>query len=131
MEHTRCGAKGENCPVYGKKCGSNIEICPVYRAFRLIGKKWSLQILQEFSVNEGKRRFNQIQRSLYWLTPKVLSKRLKEMGEEELIERKVFSDKMPVRVEYSLTEKGRGLEKVIKEARKWGMHWEVEENERV
>jgi DNA-binding HxlR family transcriptional regulator len=127
LKHTRCGAKGENCPIYGIKCGSEIEICPIYRTFRIIGKKWALQILQEFFVNKGKRRFNQIQKSLYWITPKVLSKRLREMEAEGLIRRKIFLDKIPVRVEYKLTKKGEGLDEVIKEAKKWGMKWEVVE----
>jgi len=125
QRHTRCGVKGEYCPIYGTKCGSDVERCPVYRTFRIMGKKWTLQILQEFFVNKGVRRFNEIQGSLYWITPKVLSKRLKEMETEGLIQRKVFSDNIPVRVEYSLTEKGMGLDEVIKKAKDWGMKWEV------
>lgn len=128
--HTRCGAKGKYCPIYGTTCGSDIEICPVYRTFHIMGKKWALQILQEFFVNDGTRRFNEIQNSLYWITPKVISKRLKDMGVEGLIQRRVYSDSTPVRVEYSLTRKGQELSDVIKKARDWGMKWEVEEGKR-
>jgi len=123
--HTRCGAKGESCPIYGNKCGSDIERCPIYRTFRIIGKKWSLQLLQEICVNNGRRRFNQFKESLYWITPRVLSKRLREMEKEGLIERKIFSKEIPVRVEYVLTKKGSELDEVIKKARMWGMKWEV------
>lgn len=127
--HTLCGEEGECCPVYGIECGSEIEKCPVYRTFRIVGKKWSLQIIQEFCVNGGERRFSEIQHSLPWITPKVLSKRLKEMQAKEILHREVFSDEFPVGVEYSLTEKGKGLKKVIKEAKQWGMKWEVVEEE--
>ena len=130
-KHTLCGRDGEYCPIYGIKCGSNIEICPVYRTFRIIGKKWALQILQEFFVNGGVRRFNEIQRSLEWITPRVISKRLKEMEEENMIVRMVFSDKSPIRVEYSLTEKGKELEGVIQTAVKWGGEWEVVDAKRI
>jgi len=123
--HTRCGVNGENCPIYGIKCGSDIERCPVYRTFHIIGKKWALQILQELCVNKGIRRFNEIKNSLYWITPRVLSKRLKEMENEGLIKRKIFSDKIPVKVEYVLTRKGKELDEVIKKAREWGYKWEV------
>ena len=123
--HTLCGENGEYCPIYGIKCGSDIERCPVYRTFRIIGRKWALQILQEFFVNNGVRRFNEIQKSLKWITPRVMSKRLKEMEDEELITRRVFSDKSPIRVEYTLTDKGRGLEGVIQTAIKWGKEWEI------
>jgi len=128
--HTRCGAKGEYCPIYGTRCGSDIEICPVYRTFRIMGKKWTLQILQEFFVNDGERRFNEIQDSLHWITPRVISKRLKEMEAEGLIQRRVLSDKIPVKVEYSLTRKGMGLNEVIKKAKEWGMMWEVVKEKR-
>lgn len=127
--HTLCGEKGEYCPIYGIRCGSDIERCPVYRTFRIIGRKWALQIMQEFFVNKGVRRFNEIQSSLHWITPKIISKRLKEMEVEGLIQRKVFPDNIPVRVEYSLTEKGKELSGVIKRARKWGMKWEVVKEE--
>ena len=127
QKHTLCGKDGEYCPIYGIKCGTNIEICPVYRTFRIIGRKWTLQILQEFFVNRGVRRFNEIQKSLKWITPRVISKRLKEMEDEELIVRSVFPDKSPVRVEYSLTDKGKGLNGVIQTAKKWGWEWETVE----
>lgn len=126
-KHTLCGKEGEYCPIYGIKCGSNIEICPVYRTFRIIGRKWALQILQEFFVNKGVRRFNEIQKSLNWITARVISKRLDEMEMEKLIIRRVFSDKSPIKVEYSLTDKGRGLDGVIQAAKKWGWKWETVE----
>jgi len=123
-KHTLCGIKGECCPIYKIKCGTDIEKCPVCRAFRIIGKKWTLQILQEFFVNKGTRRFNEIQKSLHWITPKVISKRLREMEEEKII-KKTIKTKHPIRVEYNLTKKGRDLRIIIKKASEWGKKWEV------
>ena len=125
-KHTLCGEEGTYCPIYGIKCGSDIEKCPVCRAFKIIGKKWTLQILQEFFVNEGSRRFNQIQNSLHWITPKVISARLKDMEEEDIIERKVYPENTPVRVEYTLKDKGQDLREIIQKASEWGKKWEIE-----
>ncbi|OYT53422.1 MAG: transcriptional regulator [Candidatus Altiarchaeales archaeon ex4484_2] len=125
-KHTLCGEEGDYCPIYNIKCGSDIEKCPVYRAFKSIGKKWTLQIPQEFFVNQGIRRFNQIQNSLHWITPKVISTRLKDMENEDIIERKVYPDNTPVRVEYTLKDKGQDLQEIIQKASEGGKKWEIE-----
>ena len=56
--------------------------CAVYRAANILGKRWTLLIL--FSItkgNDGVRRYNEIKASLPNVSPKILSTRLKELGE--------------------------------------------------
>ena len=65
------------------------------------------------STYNGPLRPSKIQVSI-GISGRVLSSRLKELEKQKNIERKVYPD-YPIRVEYSLTEKGRSLEPVFKE----------------
>jgi DNA-binding HxlR family transcriptional regulator len=54
------------------------------------------------------------------ITDKMLSKELRDLEQNQLVKRTVY-DSVPVRVEYSLTEYGNSLDKVIAELRAWGV----------
>ena len=92
-------------------------ILPVKDALDILSGKWKLQII--ISLTFGKKRFKQIQREIPGLTPKMLSKELKELEINELAERKVY-DTLPVSVEYELTAYGKTLKPLIGELHKWG-----------
>ncbi len=62
-------------------------------------------------VHLGNTRFNQLL-EIKEINAKILSVRLKEMEEDNLIERKVYDD-TPVRVEYTVTEKGKALMPIL------------------
>jgi len=66
----------------------------------------------------GPKRFNELSR-IIGISSKSLSQCLHELVEAGLVERKVYISS-PIRVEYTLTEKGRGLEGLIEAMRKWG-----------
>lgn len=68
---------------------------------------------------DGLKRFGELQRLLPGISPKTLSQRLKELEKHGVVTKKVF-DEMPLRVEYSLTEKGASLKKVIAQMEEWG-----------
>ena len=97
--------------------------CPVYRTLKIMGKRWSFDIIAELVCNGDKRRYNQLLRALVFITPKVLSQRLKELEANGLIKRTVYPVETPVRVEYELTEKGADFKDIIKEMVKWGDKW--------
>jgi DNA-binding HxlR family transcriptional regulator len=97
--------------------------CPLYKTLNIMGKRWSFDIIAELICNGDKRRYNQILKALVFVTPKVLSQRLKELESNGLIKRTVYSDETPVRVEYELTEKGLELKAIIEEMIKWGNKW--------
>ena len=95
-------------------------VCPrLSKAMELLGKRWTTLIL--YQLLEGPQRFNEIESALP-VSGRLLSERLKELEKEEIVERKVFSE-VPVKVEYSLTEKGKALDKAIREIEKWSQTW--------
>ncbi|GLC89437.1 winged helix-turn-helix transcriptional regulator [Lysinibacillus piscis] len=95
-------------------------LCPrLAKAMDLIGKRWTGLIL--YQLLEGPQRFNAIESALP-VSGRLLSERLKELEKEGLVERNVYSE-VPVRVEYSLTEKGQSLEEAIRHIESWATNW--------
>jgi DNA-binding HxlR family transcriptional regulator len=92
----------------------NIEMkcCPINYTFKLIGKKFTVLILRNM-INGKQSRFNQLLNSIEKSNPKTLSTRLREMERLGLIKRKVYSNERPIRVEYSLTQKGLALQPIL------------------
>ncbi len=95
--------------------------CPVERTLAVVKDHWSLEILRDLLEKEP-RRFNELKRSLAPISAKVLAERLSELQKAGLIRKKVYAE-VPVRVEYSLTEKGRDFNTVIEAIRDWGERW--------
>ena len=87
------------------------EKCPMELAMELISRKWVIQILRDMFF--GKKRFNEFKDGKPNLSNKVLSNCLKEMEENGLISRNNDEDKQII--EYTLTDKGKKLNKVIYE----------------
>jgi DNA-binding HxlR family transcriptional regulator len=96
-------------------------VCPHFHAaIELIGKRWTGAIL--CALTEGPLRFAELARAVPRLSDRLLSQRLRELEEEGLVEREVEPG-TPVRVTYSLTEKGAGLEPAIGELKAWAKRW--------
>ena len=96
------------------------ELCPrLSKAMELIGKRWTALII--YQLLDGPKRFNAIEHSLP-ISGRLLSERLKELEKEEIVFRKIYSE-VPVRVEYSLTEKGKALESAVREIERWSKDW--------
>jgi DNA-binding HxlR family transcriptional regulator len=106
-----------SCPSHFSEGECAKLLLPVRDALDILSGKWKLQIL--LSLSFGKKRFKQIQREIPGLTPKVLSKELKELEMNELITRTVY-DTLPVSVEYQTTSYGTTLHPLINELHKWG-----------
>ncbi len=81
--------------------------------------KWKLPILG--SLIFGIKRFTEIQRNIPRITPRMLSKELKELELNGMVKRVVY-DAMPVLVEYELTESGKKLSEVIDSMLMWGLN---------
>jgi len=92
--------------------------CPIFQIADLIGKKWTIVIIQEVALN-GKKGFNAIFNRMRIISPKLLSKRLKELEEKGILEKKVFTNVAPFRTSYKLTEKGKELQETITSLKKW------------
>jgi DNA-binding HxlR family transcriptional regulator len=105
------------CPEKIDHSECRIKMLPVKDALDILSGKWKLQIILALSFSS--KRFNQLVRDIPGLTPKVLSKELKELEINELISRTVY-DTQPVSVEYRLTSYGQTLKPLIGELYKWG-----------
>ncbi|WP_406661667.1 helix-turn-helix domain-containing protein [Methanolobus sp. ZRKC3] len=85
---------------------------PIDKAIKLVSKKWTLNIIRDIFCN--KKQFNEFLKSNPKLSSKVLSDKLRQMEQDELIE-KVIVSKTPLRIEYHLTSKGKNLNKILYE----------------
>src|SRR3954454_13677584 len=77
-----------------------------HRAAELIGRRWTGAII--FVLLGTTCRFAALRNAIPDITDRMLSERLQELEQEGIVERTVFPD-TPVRVEYALTRKGKGL----------------------
>ena len=93
-------------------------ILPVRDALDILSGEWKLPII--ISLSFGNKRFKQIAKEIPNITDKMLSKELRDLEMNQLVKRTVY-DTVPVTVEYSMTNYGKSLEKVIAELGKWGM----------
>lgn len=95
-----------------------LHIMSVRDTLDILSGKWKLPII--ISLIYGDKRFKEMERDIEGITAKMLSKELKDLEMNQLVKRTVY-DTMPVTVEYSLTEYGKTLKKLIGELRKWGL----------
>jgi Predicted transcriptional regulators len=105
---------------------ADIRLCPKFeKAFELLGKRWNGLIIK--TLLEGPKRFSEISSIIPQLSDRVLTERFKELEENGIIERTVYTG-FPVKVEYKLTQKGDALKAVLDEIEKWAGTWVCIEN---
>lgn len=96
-------------------------MCPRYeKTINLIGKRWTALILR--ALMSGPRRFSEIAAYVDGLSDRLLSERLRELEEAEILERRVLPQR-PVIVEYQLTVRGADLRSVIVAIQSWADRW--------
>ncbi|NTJ45363.1 helix-turn-helix transcriptional regulator [Agrobacterium larrymoorei] len=88
---------------------SSIPQCPVARGLDSVGDAWSILVLRD--AHAGLTRFDQFRKSL-GIVPTMLTKRLKALTEDGLLEKRLYSEKPP-RDEYILTDAGRDFLPVL------------------
>ena len=97
------------------------EVCPHFHAaIELIGKRWTGAIV--CALTERPMRFGELRRVVPGLSDRLLSQRLRELEEEGLVQRDVEAG-TPVRVTYSLTQRGDELGPAIHELQVWARRW--------
>ena len=95
----------------------NLIDCPAERAVYFLGGKWKIRIL--FSLLQSKIiRFGELKKVLKTITQQMLSKQLKELEADGMINRKVIQV-MPPKVEYSLTEFGLSVMPILRSFSEW------------
>jgi DNA-binding HxlR family transcriptional regulator len=101
------------CP--SPKCAEFLQ--SIRDAIEVISGKWKAPII--VSLLFGNKRFNELEKEITGITPKMLSKELRDLELNLLVRRTVY-DSIPVTVEYSLTPYGKSLKKVMQPLREWG-----------
>ena len=104
-----------------KTMSDQFKCCPVDNTFRLVGKKFTLHILRNMIIL-NQTRFSQFLESVEGINPKTLSVRLHEMEKSGLIKRQVYPD-TPIRIEYTVTEKGKELKSIIMQMAAFSMKY--------
>ncbi|WP_312166837.1 helix-turn-helix domain-containing protein [Phenylobacterium sp.] len=99
--------------------GDDDTLCPIAHSTGLVGDRWSILIVRELLMGQG--RFQDLQAQT-GASSQLLAARLKRLEADGLIERHAYSQR-PVRHEYRLTPKGRDLMPVILALRAWGEAW--------
>lgn len=104
-------------PTSHSKDSCNGDIRAVKDALYVLSGKWKLPLI--LALTDGPKRFNELQRLLGDITPKVLTKELRELEQHEFVTREVYST-IPVTVTYQLTPYSGSLGRVLDELKQWG-----------
>src|SRR6186997_3083446 len=93
------------------------ELCNAFHAaIELIGRRWTGAII--FLLLKSRCRFATLRDAIPDITDRMLSERLQELEQEGIVDRTVLPE-TPVRVEYSLTKKGKALAEAIDSIANW------------
>jgi len=80
--------------------------CPIRDVLDRIGDQWSLLVLE--ALGTGKMRFNELGREIGDISRQMLSRTLRRLEHDGLVDRTIFAE-VPPRVEYALTDLGRSF----------------------
>lgn len=106
-----------------KQRHENYALCPVEATLDIIGGKWKGVIL--FRLAEGTKRFGEMRKLLPKVSQRTLTQALRELEKDGLVSRKVFAE-VPLRVEYSLSSRGRTLKPLLVRLKDWGQKHVIE-----
>ncbi|MDR6369532.1 DNA-binding HxlR family transcriptional regulator [Chryseobacterium bernardetii] len=93
------------------------KICPLEVAVNTISGKWKIPIV--WQINEGKKRPSEFLRGIAKVDRRVLNQQLTEMVDDGILTKQSFNE-LPPRVEYTLTELGEKLVKILWHLNDWG-----------
>ena len=105
-----------------KKMSIKPQKCPVTFTLSKIGGKWKpiiLYLISQSSEQRVSNRFGVMHRRIEGISKQMLTKQLRELEADGIIERKIFAE-IPPRVEYYLTDLGHSLMPIIGSMRAWG-----------
>jgi DNA-binding HxlR family transcriptional regulator len=95
--------------------------CEKEMTLSIIGGKWKMIILWHLG-KQGTKRFSELKALIPNITQKMLVNQLRELEEDEIVERKVYNV-VPPKVEYSLTEHGKSLMPILELMYEWGKNY--------
>jgi DNA-binding HxlR family transcriptional regulator len=92
--------------------------CPTEQTLDLVSGRWKVMVI--YWLLKGDRRFNQLQRDLNGISHRTLTKQLRELEADGLVERHDFLE-IPPRVEYRLSSLGHSLEPILLAMHEWAV----------
>ena len=93
-----------------------VKQCPSREIMQRLGDKWTPLVL--LSLAGGPQRFSALRQRIGAVTPKVLTNTLRNLERDGLVQRTVYAQ-VPVRVDYELTDLGRGILEPMEILRLW------------
>lgn len=91
--------------------------CSTSLTMKYIGGKWKAVILIHLIE---KKRYNELRKELPMVTERTIIMQLKELEEDGLVKRTVYTSKPPLKVEYELTAFGKTLIPLLNAIADWG-----------
>ncbi|WP_309705265.1 helix-turn-helix domain-containing protein [Siphonobacter sp. SORGH_AS_0500] len=92
--------------------------CTVSLTMDLVGGKWKAVIL--YHLRNEPKRYSELRKEIPSVTEMTLSLQLKQLEKDGLLSRKVYGQKPPVKVVYSLTDFGKSFTPVLEAITEWG-----------
>lgn len=92
--------------------------CPTEQTLDLVSGRWKVMVI--YWLLQGDRRFNRLQRDLSGISHRTLTKQLRELEADGLVERHDFGE-IPPRVAYRLSPLGRSLEPILLVMHEWAV----------
>ncbi|HLP49988.1 MAG TPA: helix-turn-helix domain-containing protein [Chitinophagales bacterium] len=94
--------------------------CPVSFTMEKIGGRWKPLII--YNLRNGKRRYNELKKSIPDISEKMLIQHLRELEEDKLIIRTILPV-VPPHVEYDLTKPGKAMGPIFEQMVQWGLKY--------
>lgn len=100
---------------------SRASSCPTLSLLGLLGKKWTIPIIEMLGKSDRTLQFSEMQHALTEITPKNLSRSLKDLTTANVLKRTETKFRGSLYVGYELTDKGKVFEDFVKSAKKVGI----------
>ena len=107
-----------------KKKNATRIVCHADEIWRILGKTWALLILKKIATSKTVR-FSEIKKSIPQISNTVLSERLRDLVEYDLVRKKIYAQ-IPPHVEYRITTQTKELGKILKRLDNWVIQWKKE-----
>ncbi len=106
---------------------AQVDECAAMLAIKILGRKWTTNILCELLMHK-EMFFSDLQKNIEGnygekISARVLSEGLSRLEVMTVIQRNVLSETMPIRVKYSLTQKGEDFKYIFAMLKGWGLKW--------
>lgn len=97
-----------------------LSVCPIEVSVAVLGGAWKMTIVKH--LLDGTLRYGELRRRVGEVTPRVLTRQLRELEQDGIVTRRAYPE-VPPRVEYSLTPTGEGLRGFVTELNRWGSEY--------